>query len=197
MESAADDVHALLRQLGALTCVLCGLSMGGYVALAFAKKCPSDLRGLVLIDTRAEGDSAEAKTNRQKGIDTVRQGGSKAIADQMLPKLLAESTTREKPQVAQSVRQMIEACPPRTIEHALIALRDRTDQTSELPSIGVPTLIVVGEKDAITPPDLARAMNQSIPRSRLAVIPDAGHMSPMEQPEAVNGQLDRFLASLK
>ena len=196
IDALADDVHALLRQAGALPCALCGLSMGGYVALALAKKCPTDLRALVLVDTRAEGDTAEAKANRQKMIDLVRQGGAKAVAEQMLPKLLSEQTRRSSAGVVERVRAMIEACPPRTIEHALLALRDRHDYTADLPSIPVPTLILVGEHDAITPPELSRAMHAKIPRSELSIIPGAGHMSPMEQPEAVNRELERFLRAV-
>ncbi len=196
IESLADDVHALLAKIDALPCALAGFSMGGYVALAFAKKYPTDLRGLVLVDTRAGGDTAEGKVGREKSVQLVRQSGATAIADQMLPKLLVPEDQRRGPQVTHVVRQMIEACPPLTIEHALIAMRDREDYTTSLPSIAVPTLIVVGEKDAITPPEMSRAMHEAIPRSRLAVIPDAGHMSPLENPDEVNRALQEFLRSL-
>jgi pimeloyl-ACP methyl ester carboxylesterase len=197
IEALADDVHALLAKAAALPCALAGFSMGGYVALAFAKKYPTDLRALILVDTRAEADSAEGKAGRQKSIDLVRQGGSKAIADQMLPKLLVPDEERRGPKVTDVVRQMIESCPPRTIEHALIAMRDREDYTSVLPSIAVPALIVVGAKDAITPPQMSRAMHEAIPRSRLTVVPDAGHMSPLENPDEVNRALRDFLRSVK
>lgn len=196
IEALADDVHALLERVGALPCVLAGFSMGGYVALAFAKKYPAELRGLILVDTRAEGDTAEGKAGRQKSVELVRQGGSKAIADQMLPKLLVPEDQRRGPKVAEVVRQMIESCPPLTIEHALIAMRDREDYSRTLPSIAVPTLILVGEKDAITPTAMSRAMHEAIPRSQLAVIPDAGHMSPLENPDDVNRALQGFLRSL-
>lgn len=196
MESQADDVHALLEQIGALPCVLAGLSMGGYIALAYVRKYWGDLRGLVLVDTKAEADTAEQREGRQKMIELVRAHGSTAVADQMLPKMLAEDTPRRRPAVAQALGAMMEACPPMTIENALAAMRDRPDQTPNLPLITVPTLIIVGDADAITPVAVAQSMRRRIPRAQLAVIKGAGHMSPMEQPAQVNQALARFLDRL-
>lgn len=196
MASIASDVHAMLASLGALPCVLGGLSMGGYVALEFVKKYPADLRALLLVDTRAEGDSPEGKQGRQKMIDLVRDKGSKAVAEQMRPKLLAESTLKGNAPVVQRLNQIMEACPAPTIEHALVAMRDRHDHTADLPSVPVPTLILVGQHDAITPPSSAETMNKAIPRSKMVVIPDAGHMTPMEQPERVNRAMREFLEAL-
>ena len=196
MESLADDVHALLEELGALPCVLAGLSMGGYVALSYVKKYPMNLRGLILIDTRAEGDTAEGKQNREKQIELVRSAGARAIAAQMLPKMLAADTCRGMPDVTQSLRRIMEACPPKTIEHALLAMRDREDHTHDLASIPVPTLILVGEHDAITPPAMSQKMHDLIPHSTLAAIPCAGHMSPMENPDEVSRHIRDFIAKL-
>lgn len=197
MESLADDVHALLSQIGGIPFVLGGLSMGGYVALAYAKKYPADLHGLMLIDTRAEADTAEGKQNRQKMIELARSKGSPAVADEMMPKMLAADTAAHRPQLAEQVRQIMEACPPLTIEHALEAMRDRPDYTSSLASIPVPTLILVGEADAITPPAMAEAMNKRIPRSTLTIIRGAGHLSSMEQPEQVSQAMRQYLSGLK
>jgi pimeloyl-ACP methyl ester carboxylesterase len=196
MESLADDIHALLTELNALPCVLGGLSMGGYVALAYAKRYPADLRGLILIDTRAEADTAQGKQARQSMIDLVRKSGSPAVAEQMMPKMLAPDEAQRRPQLARDLRTIMEACPPLTIEHALAAMRDRADHTTDLASISVPTLIIVGEQDAITPPPMAQAMNQAIPHSTLHLIRGAGHMSPMEQPQQVTSALRRFLEQL-
>ena len=150
----------------------------------------------MLIDTPAEGDSAEGKQNRQKMIELVRTSGSKAVADQMRPKLLAESTLKGNAPVVQRLNQIMETCPAQTIEHALAAMRDRHDHTADLPSVPVPTLILVGQHDAITPPSSAEVMNKAIPRSKMVVIPDAGHMTPMEQPERVTQAMREFLDSL-
>jgi pimeloyl-ACP methyl ester carboxylesterase len=196
MESAADDLHALLAHVKALPCVLGGLSMGGYIALAYIKKYPTDLRGLALIDTKAEADTPQGKEGRQKMIELARAKGSEAVGEQMMPKMLGPDTVEHRPQVARELRAIMNACPPKTIEYALAAMRDRADHTCNLPSISVPTLIIVGDADAITPPSVAESMNQQIPRSQLSVVRGAGHMAIMEQPAQVNQALRQFMDSL-
>jgi pimeloyl-ACP methyl ester carboxylesterase len=190
--SLADDVHALLKDIGALPCVLGGLSMGGYVALAFAKKYATDLKGLILIDTRSEGDTADGKAGRDKMIESLKTGGAKVVADQMFPKMIAPQN--QGAVVGAKARQIMESQRPETIERALVALRDREDYTSLLPSIATPTLILVGKHDAITPPDVATRMKVAIPGSTLIVIADAGHLSTMEQPQAVTEAIREFLS---
>jgi pimeloyl-ACP methyl ester carboxylesterase len=192
----AQDVHTMLTQLAALPCVLAGLSMGGYVALAFARKYHQDLRGLILVDTKAEGDTSEQREGRAKMIDLVQKQGSKAVADQMVPKLVAEDVPRMRPAVAAAVRTLAEACPPKTIEYALEAMRDRPDQSPHLGSIKVPTLIIVGDADAITPVPVSQKMQQGIAGSELVVIKGSGHMSTMEQPAQVSQAMARFMRGL-
>ena len=196
IEALADDVHELLKQIGALPCVLAGLSMGGYAALAFANKYPKDLRGLVLIDTKAEADTSDGKQAREKMAALAREKGSKAVAEQMMPKMLAPDAEKTRPAVAQELRSIMEACPPKTIEHALLAMRDRPDRTGELESISVPTLVIVGEHDAITPPDVATNMFQSLVNGQLVTVKGAGHMTPMEQPEQVNRAVRDFASGV-
>ena len=196
LASLADDVHALLAAIGALPAVFGGLSMGGYVALEYVKKYPSDLKGLMLIDTKAEGDSPEGKQARDKMIELVRSKGSPAVAEQMMPKMLAPDSAQSRPGVARELRSIMEACPALTIAHALAAMRDRNDHTADLPSIAEPTLVLVGDADAITPPKVAHTMHEAIPRSQVAVIQGAGHMAIMEQPEQVNRAMRDFLARL-
>ena len=196
LEALADELHVLLTGLGALPCVLAGLSMGGYVALAYARKYPLDLRGLVLVDTKAEADTAEGKQGREKMIDLVRKDGAKAVADQMMPKMLAQDAPDQRPKTAQMLRQMMEACPPKTIENALAAMRDRPDRSGELASIKAPTLVIVGDADVITPPAVAQSMAEKIPGAQLVTIRGAGHMSPMEQPDQVNRAMKTFLERL-
>jgi pimeloyl-ACP methyl ester carboxylesterase len=196
IESLADDIHLFLEQLGAVPCVLAGLSMGGYVALAHAQKYPSDLRGLILVDTKAAGDSDEGKKGRQKMIDLVRLSGAQAVSEQMLPKMLAAGTLQNRPDVVKSMRSMMESCSTQTIEHALAAMRDRPDRTDELPSITTRTLVIVGDADVITPPDVAESMAKAIPNAKLEAVRGAGHMAPMEQPEQVNRAIERFMAGL-
>lgn len=197
IESLADDVHELLAALESTRCVLGGLSMGGYVALAYVRKYLPELLGLMLIDTRAQGDTPEGKVARMKAVELVREKGAGAIADQMLPKMLAPDAAQSRPTVARELHEIMSSCPAQTIEHALLAMRDRPDQSAELPSIAVRTLILAGDGDVITPPTLAKQMQESVPNSRLAIIRGAGHMTPMEQPEQVNRALRSFLDSMQ
>jgi pimeloyl-ACP methyl ester carboxylesterase len=200
IESLADDVHALAQQLIGATgmpFVLAGLSMGGYVSLAYARKYTDTLRALVLVDTKAESDTPEGKEGRAKMIQLAREKGSVAIGDAMQPKLLSPDTIQHKPAIVKALRAMTDANPAITLEHALAAMRDRPDQSDLLPKLKVPTLIVVGDGDVITPPAVAESMQRAIPGgAHLAVIRGAGHMSPMEQPEQVNRNLIAFLSRI-
>ncbi len=192
--SLADGIADFARQLQLGPFALTGLSMGGYVAEAFASKYESMLSALVLVDTKAEADTPQQKQGRDKMIELVRKSGSKAVADDMLGKMLSPETIRTSPQIVRDLRAMMEAVPPKTIETALTAMRDRREYLSLLPKLAVPLLIVVGADDVISPPSLAQAMQQAAPRAKLAIIPAAGHLTPLEQPKAVADALRGFLA---
>jgi pimeloyl-ACP methyl ester carboxylesterase len=170
--------------------------MGGYITFSYTVRYPMDLKALLLIDTRAEADTAEGKAGRAKMIDAVRKEGSKSTADTMMPKMITPEAHHTRPQLAHRVRQMMEACPPLTIEHALEAMRDRRDFCDELPSIAVPTLILVGDGDVITTPAMAQTMHAGIRASKLVTIKGAGHLTPVEQPEQVSSALRQFLSGL-
>jgi pimeloyl-ACP methyl ester carboxylesterase len=196
IEQLADDVYALAQSLKLGAFVLVGLSMGGYVAIAYAKKYPATLRGLILLDTKAEADTPETKAGRDKSIATVREKGASAIADAMLPRLVPPEVIEHRPALARELRQMMEGTRVSTIEHALAAMRDRPDTSDALPSFAMPALVIVGEKDGITPPDVTGAMAARIPRATHVVIAGAGHMSNMEQPAQVNGAMESFVRGL-
>ena len=189
----AAALHALLEAAGALPCVLGGLSMGGYIALAFARLYPNDLKGLMFVDTKASADDTTARAGREKMIATVRADGSKAIAEAMLPKMLTAHTIAADPSLTMRVRAIMESQSGTTIEIALRALRDRPDHTDFLPSIAVPTLVVVGDSDPIISIAVAQAMSDAIPKSTLAVIKGSSHLSSMEQPAQVTLAMRRFL----
>jgi 3-oxoadipate enol-lactonase len=193
MESLADDVFGLLTSIRALPCVLGGLSMGGYVALAYQAKYANTLRGLVLVDTRAEADSAEGKAGREKQIELVDREGAAAIAEAMLPKLLSEETFTKQPELVKELREVIASCPPQTIKWALAAMRDRPDLRGTLAKVAAPTLIIVGQEDVITPLAASQAMQLAIRGSRLEVIPGAGHMAVTEKPHEVSVAITKFL----
>jgi YbgC/YbaW family acyl-CoA thioester hydrolase len=193
----AADLAALLDALGVEQVVLGGLSMGGYIAFEFLRQWRSRVRGLVLMDTRATADDAEARRGRDAAAALARDSGAEAIAEAMLPKLLAPATLAERPDVVQRVGGMITNNPVAGIVGALAAMRDRPGSEPLLPTLaGLPTLVLAGDSDSLTPPDQARAMAQAIPGARFAVISRAGHLTPVEQPEQVLAQLRDFLKSI-
>lgn len=194
----ADDLAALLDALQVDEVVLVGLSMGGYVAFEFLRRHRERVRALVLMDTRAEADSAEARRGRDHAASTAREQGARAIAEQMLPKLLAPATREAMPQVVERVRAMMEQAPVSGIAGALAAMRDRQDATLLLSALdGIPALVVVGAQDTITPEAQAQHIAETLPLGQLVVIPDAGHLPPLEAPEAVNEAIGAFFAQLK
>jgi 3-oxoadipate enol-lactonase len=194
MERIADDGAALLDLLGIEKAVVAGCSMGGYAAFAFVRRHPQRLTGLVLQDTRAAADTAEAKASRATLAAKVLAEGASAAAEAFLPKLLGETTHRERPDVVAGVRQRILATAPTGIANALHGLAVRADSRETLPTIAVPTLVLVGAEDALTPPAEAATMAAAIPRARLDVVPRAGHLANLESPAAVNHALLAYLA---
>ncbi len=197
VETYARDLVALLDALGVDEVVLCGLSLGGYIAFEFLRRWRSRVRAVVLMDTRAEADTPEGKRARDLAAATAREGGAAAIAEQMIPKLMGPTTRGRAPETVAQVRAMIEAAPVSGIVGALGALRDRPDSTDDLPGLaGLPVLIVVGEEDEVTPPSGARAMAEAIPGARVVVIPGAGHVPPLERPAATTQALLEFLRAI-
>jgi 3-oxoadipate enol-lactonase len=185
----ADDVAALLDQMKIDRAVVAGLSMGGYVALAFAAKYPTRLRGLVLADTRAGADSPEARAGREAALDLVQSQGAAALLESQLPKLLAPTASD---QLRAEARALAEPRPA-TLIAAIQALRDRPDRRDELARITCPTLVVVGTEDPITPPAEAAALATAIPRAVLLELPGAGHLSSLEAPTPFAQALLGFL----
>jgi pimeloyl-ACP methyl ester carboxylesterase len=196
MERIADDAAALLDHLGISKAVVVGCSMGGYAAFAMVRRHPDRLRGLVLQDTRAGADSEEARTNRHRLAERVLREGAGPVAEAFLPKLLGETTHRERPALVAQIRETILRTPPRGIADALAGLAARADSFPTLREIGVPTLLVCGAEDVLTPLADSEAMQRGIKGSRLEVIPRAGHLSNLENPEAYDRVLSEFLGSL-
>jgi 3-oxoadipate enol-lactonase len=193
VDDYAGDVIDLLDALHINDAVIGGLSLGGYVTLAIFRHAPRYFRGMVLADTRAEADTAEAVAARQKMLALVRDKGPVAVADEMVPKLVGETTKRDAPDVTERLRELILASSTEAIAGAVTAMMTRPDSSLLLPGIHCPTLIVVGEEDTLTPPPLSQRMHQAIAGSELVVLPRAGHVSSVEQPEAFNAALARFL----
>jgi pimeloyl-ACP methyl ester carboxylesterase len=194
MEQLADDLAGLLEALGVSGPVTyCGLSMGGYIGWQFVRRHRQRLRALILCDTRAAADTPEARAGRRKLAESVRANGSEVAATAMLSKLLAERTPEQRPEAIDRVRQMIVGTRPETIAAALMGMAQRPDVTGGLASIDVPTLVVVGTHDALSPPSEMREIAAGIPGARFVEIPEAGHLAPLENPEAVNAAVASFL----
>jgi 3-oxoadipate enol-lactonase len=196
MADYADDVAAWLRGLGIESAVIVGLSMGGYITFELWRKHPELIRALVLCDTRATPDDDAAKAKRNDQIALAQSRGSDALADQLMAGMVGKTTRDQRPEVAERVHAMIARAPVAGVIGALTALRDRPDSTPTLATIDVPTLIMVGDEDALTPPSDARSMHAAIEKSRLEVIQGAGHLSNLERPAHFNHALGEFLASL-
>jgi 3-oxoadipate enol-lactonase len=195
MNRMAQDVAALLDHLEISRAVVGGLSMGGYVALAFYKQFPSRVRSLILADTRAQADTEEGKQTRFQQADKALAEGMAGIADSMLPKLLTPETVSKRPEVVKRVRDMMLKTKPEGAAGALLGMAEREDQTALLSQVSCPTLILVGREDPITPVADSEKMNREISGSRLVVIENAAHVSNLERTDQFNEELLRFLNS--
>ena len=194
MERLAEDVRWLLDELGLERVVLGGLSMGGYVSLAFYRRYAERVLALILADTRAGADSEEGRRGRAE-LAAVAEGlGSAAVAERTLPKLLGASTQQRNPQLVETVRGIICTTSPQGIVRALRGMAVRPDSNDLLAKIHCPTLILVGEEDTLTPPAESEAMAQAIPGARLGKITGAGHLANLEQPIQFDSLLFDFLA---
>lgn len=193
LDGMADTVAAVLDALSCRRAILVGLSMGGYVALAFGRRHPERLAGLVLADTRASADSELARASRFQMIDRINTEGIGFLADAMLPNFLTPASIRESPEIEANIRALIGAASPSGVIAAISAMAARSDSSDLLPGIKVPTLVIVGSADPITPPAEARSMAESIPGAGLIVIENASHLSNLERPSEFTRALLEFL----
>ncbi|GCE13332.1 alpha/beta fold hydrolase [Tengunoibacter tsumagoiensis] len=193
METVADDIVALMDALGMKQAVLCGLSMGGYVAFAMLRKYPQRIAGLIFADTKPAADTEEGKINRERLAELALTRGTQAVADLQIPRLLAERTRRQQPEVEVRVRQLIAANTVQAIAAASRGMAEREDASDLLAQIVCPTLVIVGEQDLVTPPDLVQRYVEHIPKAQCVVLAQSGHLTCLEQPEAFLAQVRAFL----
>ncbi|CAN5448919.1 alpha/beta fold hydrolase [soil metagenome] len=196
IDQYADDLAALLGSLGIDRAVVCGVSMGGYVALSMLRRHSSLLRALILTSTRATADSAEARDKRARLIAFVREHGVEALAERQLKAMVGATTFQSRPAKREALRLLMAGAPPDGVVGALEAMSGRADSTDLLPAIAVPTLVVSGKEDTFTVPAELRALAGAIPNARLEVIESAGHVCCYERPAAYNHVVGEFLASL-
>ena len=186
LDDAARDVTALLDRLELEQVVLGGCSLGGYVTMAVLRAAPERVAGLVLIDTKATADAPEAAQARRDLAERAEsEGVSGWLADAMLPNLLSTETRETRPDVVETVRGLIDSQSGAGVAWAARAMANRPDSTDRLADVDVPALVIVGQHDAVTPPDAAQAMAESLPSGELVVVPQAGHLTPLEAPAMV------------
>jgi 3-oxoadipate enol-lactonase len=196
MDAVAADVAALLQRLGIARAVVCGLSMGGYVAFAMLRNHSARVRGLVLCDTRAAADTDEVRRGRQQSVTQIGAEGTSNFNEGMLGKLLSPFTQNRRPELVEEVRAMMAEARPESVIAVLHGLASRPDSTPMLRSIVIPTRVIVGEDDEITPPREAQIVARGIPGARLEIVPDAAHLPNLENPEIFDRLLNGFLADM-
>jgi pimeloyl-ACP methyl ester carboxylesterase len=196
MDLLADDVARLLDDRGVDRAILGGLSMGGYVALAFVRRHPDRLGGLLLLDTKAGVDSEQAWADRRAMAERVLTEGTGFLPEAMLPRVLGKTSLEERPELVERVAALIREQDPRAVAGAQRGMAARRDATDVLAGIAVPTLVVTGEEDTITGPDVGRELAAAIPDARFLLVEGAGHLSSLERPEVVNEALLDFLAPI-
>lgn len=196
IDDYAEDVAALVREVVGGPVVLGGLSLGGYVAFAVMRRTPGLVRALILADTRAGADSLEGRAARKAMLTVLEHEGPQGVAREMMPKLLGASTREHNPDAEETVRLLIKRQSPSAIRDAVMRMMERPDSTGLLPTLHVPTLVVVGDEDQLTPPSESEAMVAALPNASLVRISGAGHLSSLEQSMAFEASIDDFLAGL-
>jgi pimeloyl-ACP methyl ester carboxylesterase len=193
----ADDLAALLDAKGIDRAIIGGLSMGGYVTLAFCRRHPDRLLGVVLADTKATEDTKaarEARLRMAERLETDQNVG--VLLDDLLPRLVGPTTMRHRALVYGRVRGLVQSTPPLAAAWAQRAMAARPDSVGALAGFRTPTLVLHGAEDAIITEDDARALTDALPNAELIVIPGSGHLTAVEQPQLFNDAVAEFGAAL-
>ncbi len=197
IDSHVDDLFGLMSHLNIQKTVVAGLSMGGYIALRAAERKPEAFSGLVLCDTKSESDGNEAKIKRFQSIkDLKTHGVTDAFTEGYLKNVFTSKSMEANTEAVKMICHTIKTTSTMGIAANFLALASRTDTTESLSKINVPTLILVGEKDMVTTPVNAKSMHEKIKGSTLTIVPDAAHMSNLENPSVFNEQLSQFLSNI-
>jgi pimeloyl-ACP methyl ester carboxylesterase len=193
MEFYVDDLFMVIKEMKLRKPILCGLSMGGYIALRAIERNQNKFRALILCDTRAEADNNEGKIKRSANIDTINTRGLETFINKFVPTCFAKEAVKDKEEYYTSTLEKAHRNNPTGVKGAILAIMSRTDTTHVLPEIKIPTLVLCGSFDRLTPHQTMRKMAEQIPGSEFAIIPLSGHMSPVENPGAVNDLIKGFL----
>lgn len=193
IELFVDDLFSLMDFLSLPSAILCGLSMGGYIAQRALQRNPERIKGLILCNTKSEADTNQAKINRARTIQLVKAQGVHVFAEGFLTQIFSEVTIQTKPEIVEQIRNIILGTSSLGLCGVQLALASRIDTTDLLPSVAIPTLLIAGQHDSFAPPAVMEAMHQSIRNSEFHVLPHSAHMSNLEDTELFNDILLNFL----
>jgi pimeloyl-ACP methyl ester carboxylesterase len=196
MQKHAEDVLRVCQDAGLRRAVFAGVSIGGYILFEFWRRYRERVFALILCDTRAQADTQEGRANRLAVADDVTRRGVEPFLESMIPKLLGKSTQSNRPDLVAMARRMMNTSTPAGISAAQRGMAERPDSGATLATIDVPTLILVGEEDTLTPVGDAEFLHAHIAASRMSVLPRAGHYSPLENAEACSAAIREFLDGL-
>ena len=196
MSQYADDLVALLDSLGIDRTIVCGLSMGGYVAMAMLRHHRDRVRALILTSTRATADTAEGREKRMRLIEFVREHGVEALATRQLRAMVGATTYSSRPALLESLRQLMASAPLEGVVGGLQAMADRPDSTELLKTLDIPAIVIGGAEDSFTQPAELGQLAAGIPSARLELIATSGHVCPFERPAAFDHLVAEFLETL-
>lgn len=196
MESFVDDLEIIVDELELKKPVLCGLSMGGYISLRAVERMEAKFSTLILCDTKSDPDNSEGKLKRATGIKLINEKGVEKFVLQFVPNCFSENFMATHKEEYKNVINKSQHNSPTGIKGCLLAMAGRTDTTPFLQKISIPTLVICGEKDKLTPPDVMRSMSDKIKDSKFVTIEGAGHISPVEAATKVNKEIENFLINV-
>ena len=197
MSQFADDLVDFMSHLEIEKAIVCGLSMGGYILLNAVNRYPEKFSALVLCDTQCIADSLETKEKRQQSISNIPEGGLADFTESFIKNIFLEETLKNEQEMVDKIRNTILATSVTSITTTLKALADRDETCSMLQNIKIPTLIICGKEDKITPPLQAQFLKDGIAHSTLSIIEDAAHLSNLEKPDVFNKELANFISKLR
>ena len=197
LEMFVDDLFAVMDGLKLKTAVITGFSMGGYITLRAMEKEPDRFRGLILCDTKAEADDDAGRLKRAGAIKSIDTDGVEQFVSSFVPMTFCDDAPQRIPDIYNNTLEQAKAAPPTGVKGCLLAMAARTDTTASLSNISIPTLLLVGEDDIITPPAVMQDMHKRINGSEMITVPGAAHMAPVEQPEIINQAIAEFLSGLE
>lgn len=193
IEGFVDDLFNIINELKLKKPVICGLSMGGYIALCAVERDEEKFGGLILCDTKAEADNNQGKITRANGIKEINLNGVGKFAETFIEKCVAVDFIKKHKNEYEEIVNRSKHSGPLGVKGCLLAMAARTDTTSYLPKIKIPVLLLCGEMDTLTPPDVMMAMADEISHAEFVLVPDAGHLSAVEKPDFFNSVIEKFL----